>query len=80
MVSPLSHDVPLMPWPVLLQVAVWLRLSILLPLLPIVYGDREPDPKKNLRRWGRRQGGQAGEVGRVGGGTGGGVGVGQAGE
>jgi hypothetical protein len=31
------------------QVSVWLRLRLLLPLLPTVRADREPDSKKNLR-------------------------------
>jgi len=31
------------------QVAVWMRLQVLIPLLPVVYSDQEPDPKKNLR-------------------------------
>ncbi len=31
------------------QVAVWLRLAVLLPLLPVVYADREPDGARNLR-------------------------------
>lgn len=35
--------------PAAVQVAVWMRLQVLLPLLPVVYSDREPDPKKNLR-------------------------------
>ena len=32
-----------------MQVAVWLRLAVLLPLLPVVYADREPDGARNLR-------------------------------
>lgn len=32
-----------------LQVSIWMRLSTLLPLLPIIYADRESDLKKNLR-------------------------------
>ncbi|KAF8057641.1 hypothetical protein HT031_005990 [Scenedesmus sp. PABB004] len=31
------------------QVSVWLRLRLLLPLLPTVRADREADPRKNLR-------------------------------
>ncbi|GAX83539.1 hypothetical protein CEUSTIGMA_g10964.t1, partial [Chlamydomonas eustigma] len=31
------------------QVALWLRLSILLPLLPIIHADRDPDSRGNLR-------------------------------
>ncbi|KAK9835009.1 hypothetical protein WJX81_003856 [Elliptochloris bilobata] len=31
------------------QAAVWLRLAVLLPLLPVVYADREPDAGRNLR-------------------------------
>lgn len=29
--------------------AVWLRLGVLMPLLPLVYADSEADPAKNLR-------------------------------
>ena len=32
-----------------LQAAVWTRLLILMPLLPLVYADREPKPELNLR-------------------------------
>jgi len=32
-----------------LQAAVWTRLLILMPLLPLVYADREPKPEQNLR-------------------------------
>lgn len=28
---------------------MWLRLAVLLPLLPVVYADREPDAARNLR-------------------------------
>jgi hypothetical protein len=28
---------------------VWLRLSLLLPLLPVVYADKDPDARRNLR-------------------------------
>ena len=31
------------------QAAVWMRLAVLLPLLPVVYADREPDQARNLR-------------------------------
>ena len=31
------------------QTAIWLRLAILFPLLPVVYADPEPAPAKNLR-------------------------------
>ena len=31
------------------QTAIWLRLTILSPLLPVVYADHEPSPAKNLR-------------------------------
>ncbi len=34
--------------PAALQVAVWLRLTLLLPLLPAVYIDKETDARKNL--------------------------------
>ncbi|GAX80294.1 hypothetical protein CEUSTIGMA_g7732.t1 [Chlamydomonas eustigma] len=33
----------------LISVALWLRLSILLPLLPIIHADRDPDSRGNLR-------------------------------
>ena len=32
-----------------LQAAVWTRLLMLMPLLPLVYADREPKPELNLR-------------------------------
>ena len=32
-----------------LQAAVWTRLLILMPLLPLIYADREPKPELNLR-------------------------------
>ena len=31
------------------QAAVWVRLKLLLPLLPLVYADPEPDSNKNMR-------------------------------
>ena len=31
------------------QAAVWVRLKLLLPLLPLVYADPEPDSTKNMR-------------------------------
>ncbi|GFR49621.1 hypothetical protein Agub_g11632, partial [Astrephomene gubernaculifera] len=35
--------------PAALQVALWVRLRVLMPLLPLIYKDREPDPRRNLR-------------------------------
>ncbi len=32
-----------------MRAALWVRLRLLLPLLPIVYADPEPNPDKSLR-------------------------------
>lgn len=32
-----------------LQLALWLRLALLSPLLPLVYASKEGDPARNLR-------------------------------
>jgi len=35
--------------PAAVQVAIWMRLQVLLPLMPMVYSDRETEQKRNLR-------------------------------
>lgn len=35
--------------PAALQVALWVRVRVLMPLLPLIYMDRESDARKNLR-------------------------------